>query len=187
MDAICDGTDVFVRASWKAGGGTASTSGDSVSVYPTFLISQAVKDTILDYTRRLGMGIGIVGLYNIQFIVDRQEKVYIIEVNPRSSRTVPFLLQAPATSWRTSPPGDSGGEACAARALTGSTRRKAAVVLQGARVSPSGKLSGWTPICPRDEVTGEAISLRRTGCPTPSTKAIAGRRDAPPGPPARCC
>ena len=94
VDAICDGTDVFVPGIMELVERTGVHSGDSVSVYPTFSISQAVKDTILDYTRRLGLGIGIVGLYNIQFIVDRQDKVYIIEVNPRSSRTVPFLSKA---------------------------------------------------------------------------------------------
>ena len=73
---------------------TGVHSGDSLSVYPTFSISRDVKEVILDYTRKLGLGIGIVGLYNIQFIVDRQEKVYIIEVNPRSSRTVPFLSKS---------------------------------------------------------------------------------------------
>ena len=66
----------------------------SISVYPTFSISQQVKDTILEYTKALGLGIGIIGLYNIQFIVDKSEKVYIIEVNPRSSRTVPFLSKS---------------------------------------------------------------------------------------------
>ncbi len=94
VDAICDGTDVFVPGIMELVERTGVHSGDSVSVYPTFSISQTVKDVILDYTRRLGLGIGIVGLYNIQFIVDRQEKVYIIEVNPRSSRTVPFLSKA---------------------------------------------------------------------------------------------
>ena len=94
VDAICDGTDVFVPGIMELVERTGVHSGDSVSVYPAFSISQAVKDTILDYTRRLGLGIGIVGLYNIQFIVDRQDKVYIIEVNPRSSRTVPFLSKA---------------------------------------------------------------------------------------------
>ena len=73
---------------------TGIHSGDSISVYPTFSISAKVKETILDYTKRLGLGIGIVGLYNIQFIVDKNENVYIIEVNPRSSRTVPFLSKA---------------------------------------------------------------------------------------------
>ena len=97
VDAICDGTDVFVPGIMELVERTGVHSGDSVSVYPTFSISQAVKDTILDYTKKLGLGIGIVGLYNIQFIVDRQDKVYIIEVNPRSSRTVPFLSKA--TGW----------------------------------------------------------------------------------------
>ena len=73
---------------------TGVHSGDSISVYPTFSISQKVKDTILDYTKKLGLGIGIVGLYNIQFIVDNNDNVFVIEVNPRSSRTVPFLSKA---------------------------------------------------------------------------------------------
>ena len=73
---------------------TGVHSGDSISVYPTFSISKKVKRTILDYTRKLGLAIGIVGLFNIQFIVDANEDVYIIEVNPRSSRTVPFLSKA---------------------------------------------------------------------------------------------
>ena len=94
VDAICDGTDVFVPGVMELVERTGVHSGDSVSVYPTFSISQDVKEVILDYTRKLGLGIGIVGLYNIQFIVDREEKVYIIEVNPRSSRTVPFLSKA---------------------------------------------------------------------------------------------
>ena len=94
VDAICDGTDVFGPGIMELVERTGIHSGDSISVYPTFSISQKVKDTILDYTRRLGLGIGIVGLYNIQFIVDKQENVFIIEVNPRSSRTVPFLSKA---------------------------------------------------------------------------------------------
>jgi carbamoyl-phosphate synthase large subunit len=73
---------------------TGIHSGDSISVYPTFSISDKVKGTILGYAKKLGLGIGIKGLYNIQFIVDKNDKVYIIEVNPRSSRTVPFLSKA---------------------------------------------------------------------------------------------
>ena len=94
VDAICDGTDVFVPGIMELVERTGIHSGDSISVYPTFSISQKTKDTILDYTKKLGLGIGIVGLYNIQFIVDNEENVYIIEVNPRSSRTVPFLSKA---------------------------------------------------------------------------------------------
>ena len=94
VDAICDGTDVLIPGVMELVERTGIHSGDSISVYPTFSISRRVKDTILDYTRRLGLGIGIVGLYNIQFIVDKEERVYVIEVNPRSSRTVPFLSKA---------------------------------------------------------------------------------------------
>ena len=94
VDAICDGTDVFVPGIMELVERTGVHSGDSISVYPPFSISQKVKDTILDYAFKLGMGIGIVGLFNIQFIVDPNENVYIIEVNPRSSRTVPFLSKA---------------------------------------------------------------------------------------------
>ncbi|MCQ2583731.1 MAG: carbamoyl-phosphate synthase large subunit [Treponema sp.] len=94
VDAICDGTDVFVPGIMELVERTGVHSGDSISVYPSYSISQKVKDTILDYTKRLGLGIGIRGLYNIQFIVAQDESVYIIEVNPRSSRTVPFLSKA---------------------------------------------------------------------------------------------
>ena len=91
VDAVCDGERVFVPGIMELVERTGIHSGDSISIYPTYSISQKVKNTILDYTQRLGMGIGIIGLFNIQFIVDEHENVYIIEVNPRSSRTVPFL------------------------------------------------------------------------------------------------
>ena len=94
VDAICDGKDVFIPGIMELVERTGVHSGDSISVYPSFSISQKVKETIIDYTRRLGLGIGMIGLYNIQFIVDEHEDVYIIEVNPRSSRTVPFLSKA---------------------------------------------------------------------------------------------
>ena len=94
VDAICDGVDVFVPGIMELVERTGVHSGDSISVYPTFSVSDKVKGTILQYAKKLGLGIGIVGLYNIQFIVDANENVYIIEVNPRSSRTVPFLSKA---------------------------------------------------------------------------------------------
>ena len=94
VDAICDGRDVFVPGIMELVERTGIHSGDSISVYPPFSISNRVKGTILDYSKRLGLGLGIVGLYNIQFIVDHEDNVYIIEVNPRSSRTVPFLSKA---------------------------------------------------------------------------------------------
>ena len=94
VDAICDGVDVFVPGIMELVERTGVHSGDSVSVYPPFSISDKVKGTILSYAKKLGLGIGIVGLFNIQFIVDEHDDVYIIEVNPRSSRTVPFLSKA---------------------------------------------------------------------------------------------
>ncbi len=94
VDAICDGKDVFIPGIMEHVERTGIHSGDSISVYPTFSVSQQVKDTIIEYTKQLGLAIGIVGLFNIQFIVDGNDKVYVIEVNPRSSRTVPFLSKS---------------------------------------------------------------------------------------------
>ena len=94
VDAICDGRDVFVPGIMELVERTGIHSGDSISVYPPFSISDKVKGVILGYSKKLGLGLGVVGLYNIQFIVDRDENVYVIEVNPRSSRTVPFLSKA---------------------------------------------------------------------------------------------
>ncbi len=94
VDAICDGRDVFVPGIMELVERTGIHSGDSISVYPTFSISDKVKGIILQYAKKLGLGIGIIGLYNIQFIVDKNDNVFIIEVNPRSSRTVPFLSKA---------------------------------------------------------------------------------------------
>ncbi len=93
VDAICDGEDVFIPGIMELVERTGVHSGDSTSVYPPFSISEKVKDTIREYTTRIGKGIGIVGLFNIQYIVDGEE-VYIIEVNPRASRSVPFLSKS---------------------------------------------------------------------------------------------
>ena len=94
IDAICDGINVFVPGIMELVERTGVHSGDSMSVYPPFSISDKVKGIILQYAKKLGLGIGIIGLYNIQFIVDKDDNVFIIEVNPRSSRTVPFLSKA---------------------------------------------------------------------------------------------
>ena len=94
VDAICDGIDVFVPGIMELVERTGVHSGDSISVYPSYSVSDRVKGIILQYAKKLGLGIGIRGLFNIQFIVDKNDDVYIIEVNPRSSRTVPFLSKA---------------------------------------------------------------------------------------------
>ena len=94
VDAVCDGEEVFIPGIMELVERTGVHSGDSTSVYPPFSISEQVKNTIIDYTTRIGVGLGIVGLFNIQYIVDKSEDVYIIEVNPRASRSVPFLSKS---------------------------------------------------------------------------------------------
>jgi carbamoyl-phosphate synthase large subunit len=94
VDAICDGEDVFMPGIMQHIEGTGIHSGDSISVYPAYSLSKKVEDTIKDYTKRLGVAIGIKGLFNIQYIVDPNDDVYIIEVNPRSSRTIPYLSKS---------------------------------------------------------------------------------------------
>ena len=94
VDAICDGENVFIPGIMEHIERTGVHSGDSMSVYPPYSLSKEVKDVIIDYTTRIGIKLNMIGLYNIQFIVDKNNKVYIIEVNPRSSRTVPFLAKS---------------------------------------------------------------------------------------------
>ncbi len=91
VDAICDGEHVYIPGIMEHIERAGVHSGDSISVYPAPTASQKVKDTIVDYAIRIGKGFHFIGLFNIQFIVDKEEKVYVLEVNPRSSRTVPFL------------------------------------------------------------------------------------------------
>ncbi len=93
VDAICDGEQVFIPGIMELIEKTGVHSGDSISVYPSYSLSEEVINKVVDYTTRLGLELKIKGLFNIQFIVDGEE-VTIIEVNPRSSRSVPFLSKA---------------------------------------------------------------------------------------------
>lgn len=93
-DAVCDGADVFIPGIIEHVERTGIHSGDSICIYPTCSVSDKAKGKILQYTRALGLAIGVVGLYNVQFIVDKNDGVYIIEASPRASRTVPFLSKA---------------------------------------------------------------------------------------------
>ncbi len=91
IDAIADGENVYIPGVMEHIERAGIHSGDSISVYPSQSLSKDVKEKIIDYATRIGKGFGFIGLYNIQFIVDKNDKVYVLEVNPRSSRTVPFL------------------------------------------------------------------------------------------------
>ena len=90
VDAVCDGTDILIPGIMEHIERTGVHSGDSISVYPAPTISDKVKETIVEYTKRLAQALHVVGLINIQFIA-MNEEVYVIEVNPRSSRTVPYI------------------------------------------------------------------------------------------------
>ena len=90
VDAVCDGTDILIPGIMEHIERTGIHSGDSISVYPAPTISEPVKEMIVEYTKRLAQALHVIGLINIQFIV-MDEQVYVIEVNPRSSRTVPYI------------------------------------------------------------------------------------------------
>ncbi|MDL2276542.1 carbamoyl-phosphate synthase large subunit, partial [Breznakia sp. OttesenSCG-928-G09] len=90
-DAICDGENVYIPGIMEHIERAGVHSGDSISVYPTQTLSKDVKYKIIEYTTKIGKGFNFIGLFNIQFIIDRNDEVYVLEVNPRSSRTIPFL------------------------------------------------------------------------------------------------
>lgn len=95
VDAISDGEDVFIPGIMQLVERTGVHSGDSMSVYPPYSLSENVKKKIEEYTKKIGLAIHMIGLFNIQFIVKKEtDEVFIIEVNPRSSRTVPFLAKS---------------------------------------------------------------------------------------------
>lgn len=103
VDAICDGRDILIPGIMEHVDRAGIHSGDSISVYPAVTLSQKVQKTIVDYTKRLASALHVIGMMNIQFIV-LHEEVYIIEVNPRSSRTVPYISKVtgiPAISLAT--------------------------------------------------------------------------------------
>ena len=152
MDAICDGTDVFVPGIMEHVERTGIHSGDSISVYPTFSVSRKAKGDHSGLYSEAGLGIGIVGLYNIQFIVDKQEQVYVIEVNPRSSPGRCLSCPRP----RATPGGHRHqvilGESLESQGYTGNLSRRAAALLrEGPGLTPSPSCGGWMPV-PGDEV-----------------------------------
>lgn len=90
VDAICDGTDYLIPGIMEHIERAGVHSGDSISVYPALTLTKRIRETIVEYTKRLAMALNVIGLVNIQYVVYNNE-VYVIEVNPRSSRTVPYI------------------------------------------------------------------------------------------------
>ena len=91
VDGICDGNEVLIPGIMEHIERAGVHSGDSIAIYPPQTLSKAVKDTIVDYTVKLAKALKTVGLFNIQFVLDKNDKVYVIEVNPRASRTIPIM------------------------------------------------------------------------------------------------
>ena len=167
VDAVCDGTDVFIPGIMEHVERTGVHSGDSISVYPTFSVSDKVKNTILDYSKRLGLGIGIVGLYNIQFIVDSDENVYVIEVNPRSSRTVPFISKSTGFAIADIATLVMLGKTLKAQGITELYPKEKERWYVKAPAFSFPSCAAWTPISPEMKSTGEAI-----GCDKTMTRAL---------------
>ena len=163
IDGVCDGKDVYIPGIMEHVERTGVHSGDSISVYPTFSVSQKVKDTIIDYSIRLGVGIGIEGPFNIQFIVDKDENVYVIEVNPRSSRTVPFISKVTGVKLANIATRVALGQTLADQGLgTGVAPEKQRWYVK-APVFSFSKIAGVdTYLSPEMKSTGEAIGYDNT-------------------------
>ena len=158
VDAICDGKQVFLPGIMELVERTGVHSGDSISVYPPFSLSQSVKDTIVEYTTKLGLGIGIRGLFNIQFIVAPDDHVYVIEVNPRASRSVPFLSKSTGCNLVQIATRVMLGQSLAQQGITGSAERKEQRWYVKAPAFSFAKLTGMDAyLSPEMKSTGEAI------------------------------
>ena len=158
VDAICDGEQVFLPGIMELVERTGVHSGDSISVYPPFSLSQSVKDTIVEYTTKLGLGIGIRELFNIQFIVAPDDHVYVIEVNPRASRSVPFLSKSTGCNLVQIATRVMLGQSLAQQGITGSAERKEQRWYVKAPAFSFAKLTGMDAyLSPEMKSTGEAI------------------------------
>ncbi|HHW01157.1 MAG TPA: carbamoyl-phosphate synthase large subunit [Clostridiaceae bacterium] len=91
VDGICDGNDVLIPGIMEHIERAGIHSGDSIAIYPSRTLNDTVKKTIVNYTEKLAKALNVVGLFNIQFVIDEENNVYVIEVNPRASRTIPFM------------------------------------------------------------------------------------------------
>ncbi len=158
VDAISDGKTVFVPGIMELVERTGVHSGDSISVYPSFSLSDGVKKTILSYTEKMGLALGIVGLFNVQYIV-KGEEVFVIEVNPRSSRTVPFLSKATGIPIADVATKAILGESLEAQGYTGYSENARGHFVK-VPVFSFQKLSGLDAyLSPEMKSTGEAIGV----------------------------
>ena len=162
VDAICDGKQVYLPGIMELVERTGVHSGDSISVYPPYSLSCRVKERITEYTEKLGLAIGIKGLFNIQFIVDKNDQVSIIEVNPRASRSVPFLSKSTGVSLVDIATKIMLGQSLADQGITQLRRPERKKWYVKVPAFSFAKLEGMdTYLSPEMKSTGEAIGYDR--------------------------
>ena len=162
VDAICDGKQVYLPGIMELVERTGVHSGDSISVYPPYSLSCRVKERITEYTEKLGLAIGIKGLFNIQFIVDKNDQVSIIEVNPRASRSVPFLSKSTGISLVDIATRIMLGQSLADQGITQLRRPEREKWYVKVPAFSFAKLEGMdTYLSPEMKSTGEAIGYDR--------------------------
>ena len=163
VDAVCDGKEVFIPGIMEHIEKAGVHSGDSMSVYPTRTLSKEVEDTIIDYANRVGIALHILGPFNIQFIVEKTTgKVYIIEVNPRSSRTVPFMAKSTGVPVAKIATKVMLGKSLKEQGYTGVLPKKDRWYVKSPVFSFS-KLTGLdTVLSPEMKSTGEAIGYDKS-------------------------
>ncbi len=162
VDAICDGEQVYLPGIMELVERTGVHSGDSISVYPPYSLSSRVKERIAEYTEKLGLAIGIKGLFNIQFIVDKNDQVSIIEVNPRASRSVPFLSKSTGVSLVDIATKIMLGQSLADQGITQLRRPEQEKWYVKVPAFSFAKLEGMdTYLSPEMKSTGEAIGYDR--------------------------
>lgn len=163
VDAVCDGKEVFIPGIMEHIEKAGVHSGDSMSVYPTRTLSKEVEDTIIDYANRVGIALHIIGPFNIQFIVEKSSgKVYIIEVNPRSSRTVPFMAKSTGVPVAKIATKVMLGKSLKEQGYTGVLPKKDRWYVKSPVFSFS-KLTGLdTVLSPEMKSTGEAIGYDKS-------------------------
>ncbi len=162
VDAVCDMDNIFIPGIMEHIERTGVHSGDSISVYPTFSISDRVLKKIVEVTKKLGVGLGIKGLFNIQFIVDKFDELYVIEVNPRSSRTVPFISKVTGQNLASISTKIMLGESLQEMNLLGLYKKKSKYYVKAPKFSFSKILGLDAVLSPEMKSTGEAIGYDKS-------------------------
>ena len=163
LDAVCDGTDVLIVGIMEHIERAGVHSGDSFAVYPTQNISREAKDKIIEYGIKIGRELKIKGLFNIQFVMDEHERVFVLEVNPRASRTVPILSKITEINMVSLATRIMLGETLAQHGIQTGLHRESSLVTVKAPVFSFSKLTTVdTFLGPEMKSTGEVMGTDKT-------------------------